>query len=216
MFHFRKHHSLIVSDQVVCTKSWENSILAYITPAESCLGLKLKLNYVVFYQKSKKKNVVNGTKFGLCLQLLNTISVLVNIYHSRDLLCGLVVRVPGYISRCPGFDSRRYQIFWVVGLERSQLILMRIIEELFQGNSGSDIENRDYRPWGSVALTTQNHLSAKVGINFTDKLRSLGRYSSLADSSHGNWLFWGREQFDLRSILTNISWRGWTERNTES
>jgi hypothetical protein len=26
-------------------------------------------------------------------------------------LCGLVVRVPGYRSRDPGFDSRRYQIF---------------------------------------------------------------------------------------------------------
>jgi hypothetical protein len=36
-----------------------------------------------------------------------------------DRLCGLGVRVPDYTSRCPGFDSRRYQIFWeVVGLER--------------------------------------------------------------------------------------------------
>jgi hypothetical protein len=30
-----------------------------------------------------------------------------------------VVRVPGYRSRYPGFDTWRYQIFWeLVGLER--------------------------------------------------------------------------------------------------
>jgi hypothetical protein len=28
-----------------------------------------------------------------------------------DLLCGPVVRYPGYIPRDPGFDSQRYQIF---------------------------------------------------------------------------------------------------------
>jgi hypothetical protein len=27
-------------------------------------------------------------------------------------LCGLVVGVPGYRSRGPEFDSRRYQLFW--------------------------------------------------------------------------------------------------------
>jgi hypothetical protein len=33
----------------------------------------------------------------------------------------------------PGFDSRRYQIFWeVVGLERGPLSLVRITEELLE------------------------------------------------------------------------------------
>jgi hypothetical protein len=31
--------------------------------------------------------------------------------NSNDLLCGLVVRVPGYKSRGPGLDSRRCQTF---------------------------------------------------------------------------------------------------------
>jgi hypothetical protein len=62
---------------------------------------------------------------------------------SQDRLCGLVVRVPGYRSWGPGFDSRRYQIFWVVGLERGPLSLVRIIEELLEWKSiGSGQESR--------------------------------------------------------------------------
>jgi hypothetical protein len=68
-----------------------------------------------------------------------------------------VIRVPGYRSRGPGFDPRRFQIFWEgVGLERGPLSLMRITEELLGGNSsGSGSLNPRIRPWGSLALTTQ-------------------------------------------------------------
>jgi hypothetical protein len=56
-----------------------------------------------------------------------------------------VVRVPGYASSGPRFDSRRYEIFWeVVGLELGAFSLMRIIEELLEWkSSGSSLENRD-------------------------------------------------------------------------
>jgi hypothetical protein len=61
-----------------------------------------------------------------------------------DRLCVPVVRVSGYRSWGPGFDSRRYQIFWeVVGLERGPLSLVRITEELLEWkSSGSGQENR--------------------------------------------------------------------------
>jgi hypothetical protein len=63
-----------------------------------------------------------------------------------DRLCGLVVRVPGYRSRGPGFDSRQYQNFWeAVGLERVPLRLVSTTEELLGRNSsGSGLENREY------------------------------------------------------------------------
>jgi hypothetical protein len=63
-----------------------------------------------------------------------------------DFLCGLVVRVPGYRSRGPRFDTLRYQIFWeVVGLERGPLSLMNTSEELLgRNNTGSSLEIREY------------------------------------------------------------------------
>ena len=54
-------------------------------------------------------------------------------------ICALSDRYRGL-----GFDSRRFQIFWVVvGLERGPLNLVRSIEELLEKGSGSGPENRD-------------------------------------------------------------------------
>jgi hypothetical protein len=62
-----------------------------------------------------------------------------------DRLYSVVVRVSGYRSRGPGFDSRSNQIFWeVVGLERGPLSLVSINEALLEWKSScSGLENRN-------------------------------------------------------------------------
>jgi hypothetical protein len=73
-----------------------------------------------------------------------------------------------------------------MGLERGPLSLVSTIEEQ-RGRriSGSDLESREYDRREPSRWPRGNLYPQKVGTNFADKWRLLGRNSSLADSGHG-------------------------------
>jgi hypothetical protein len=83
-----------------------------------------------------------------------------------------VVRVPGNRYSGPGFDSRRYQIFWkAMGLERGPLSLVRIIEELLEwkieiNGRGNPLRwPRDTLYPQELALTSPTSGGGSVGIS---------------------------------------------------
>jgi hypothetical protein len=74
------------------------------------------------------------------VKVCNTISIM----HASQYWKHIKVRVSGYRSIAPGFDSRRYQNFCeVVGLKWGALSLVSTIEKLLERkSSGSGLDNR--------------------------------------------------------------------------
>jgi hypothetical protein len=101
------------------------------------------------------------------LSLLDLVSWTVqNGYVSIKHLCGLVVIVPRYRSKGPGFDSQRYQSFWeVVGLERGPLSLLSTIEKLLgTKSSGSGLESLYYGHGDPLCWQRDTHYLQKLAL----------------------------------------------------
>jgi hypothetical protein len=89
-----------------------------------------------------------------------------------------VVGVSGYRSSGPGFDSRRFKIFWeAAGLERDPLSLVRTTEELLEGKVAAPVWKTEINDRGNplhwprdilypqkLALTSPRSGGRSVGI----------------------------------------------------
>jgi hypothetical protein len=104
-----------------------------------------------------------------------------------------VVRVPGYRSRGFGFDSRRYQIFWVaVGLEQGPLSTRYDMR-------GDTWKKKLRLRSRKLRLTTvrdpprwlrDTPLSTKVGTKFRRQVAVVSRYISLADQAQRSFFLY--------------------------
>jgi hypothetical protein len=74
-------------------------------------------------------------------------------------LSGLVVTALGYRSRGPGFDSRNYQMFLVVGLEWGSLSLLSTIEELLERKVAAPVQKAENT---ALAIRHAHHVALSI------------------------------------------------------
>jgi hypothetical protein len=92
---------------------------------------------------------------------------------SADRLYDLVVRFPGYRSRSLGFDSRRYQFFWVaLGLERGPLSLVRKLRNYLK-ESLCWLRDTNYHQKLEVTSPTSGDISVGIVCFRVKKQRNL-------------------------------------------
>jgi hypothetical protein len=127
----------------------DNVMLRYTIPSYCCTYFEGNISLTSLSKDCDMSDKSNWLLwfhwwFWFCKRRYTYQYILSRLGLKLDRLCGLVVRVPGYRSRGPMFDSWRYHIFWeVVGQEQGPLSLVRIIEELIERkSSGSGQENR--------------------------------------------------------------------------
>jgi hypothetical protein len=93
------------------------------------------------------------------LKAAKVIDNLILLFNFHDRLCGLVVGVSDYRTKGPGFDSRRFQIFWeAVGLERRPLSLVRTTEELLGGKVAAPVYKTEINDRGNPLLWPRDTL----------------------------------------------------------
>jgi hypothetical protein len=124
-----------LKSQFTDARPWLN-IFPSSVPSRTIQTMSSLLPFVVLFWKHHASSS--------CIIIIDALKRLPSLYIAHR-LCGLEIRVSGYRSRGPGFDSRPYQIFWEVRvLERGPLGLVKTTEELLQWkSSGSGLENRD-------------------------------------------------------------------------